>query len=50
MAFLDIFKDDNEINEKAILGFASFGVLTIYGIADVVTGLEGQAFVIEPII
>lgn len=50
MAFLDIFKDDNEINEKAILGFASFGVLTIYGIADVVTGLEGQQFVIEPII
>jgi hypothetical protein len=40
MAFLDIFKDDNEINEKAILGFASFGVLFIYGIADVVTGLE----------
>lgn len=50
MAFLDIFKDDNEINEKAILGFASFGVLTIYGIADVVTGLSQQTFVIEPII
>jgi len=50
MAFLDIFKDDNEINEKAILGFASFGVIFIYGIADVVTGLEQQQFVIEPII
>jgi len=50
MKFLDIFKDDNDINEKSILGFASFFVLTAYGIIDIVTGLEGKVFVIEPII
>jgi hypothetical protein len=50
MKILDIFKDDNDINEKSILGFASFAVLTAYGIIDIVTGLEGKVFVIEPII
>lgn len=50
MALLDIFKDDNDINEKSVLGFASFAILAVYGIADVITGLEQQQFVIEPII
>jgi len=50
MKFLDIFKDDNDINEKSILGFLSFAVLAAYGIIDVITGLEGKQFVIEPII
>jgi hypothetical protein len=50
MKFFDIFKDDNDINEKSILGFLSFAVLAAYGIIDVVTGLEGKQFVIEPII
>jgi hypothetical protein len=48
--FKELFRDDNEINEKSVLGFLSFAVLFIYGIADVVTGLEQQQFVIEPII
>ena len=50
MKFLDIFKDDNDINEKSILGFLSFAILAGYGIIDIVTGLEGKQFVIEPII
>jgi hypothetical protein len=50
MKLLDIFKDDNDINEKSVLGFLSFGILAAYGIIDVVTGLEGKQFVIEPII
>jgi hypothetical protein len=51
MGFLtELFRDDNEINEKAVLGFLSFSVLFIYGVADVVTGLSQQTFVIEPII
>jgi hypothetical protein len=50
MKFFDIFKDDNDINEKSILGFLSFAVLAAYGIIDVITGLEGKVFVIEPII
>jgi hypothetical protein len=48
--FKELFRDDNEINEKSVLGFLSFAVLFIYGIADVVTGLEQQQFIIEPII
>lgn len=50
MKLLDIFKDDNDINEKSVLGFLSFAILAAYGIIDVVTGLEGKQFVIEPII
>jgi hypothetical protein len=50
MSFLSIFRDDNDINEKSVLGFASFAILAVYGIADVITGLEQQQFVIEPII
>lgn len=50
MKLLDIFKDDNDINEKSVLGFLSFGILAAYGIIDVITGLEGKVFVIEPII
>jgi hypothetical protein len=50
MSLLAIFRDDNDINEKSVLGFLSFFVLFIYGIVDVITGLEGKIFVIEPII
>lgn len=50
MSLLAIFRDDNDINEKSVLGFLSFAILFIYGIVDVVTGLEGKVFVIEPII
>ena len=50
MKFFDIFKDNNDINEKSVLGFLSFAVLAAYGIIDVITGLEGKQFVIEPII
>jgi hypothetical protein len=51
MKFLkELFSDDNDINEKSILGFLSFIMLAAYGIIDVITGLEGKVFVIEPII
>ena len=33
----DIFKDENEYNEKAIIGFISFGLMTVFGICDLVT-------------
>ena len=50
MSLLALFRDDNDINEKSVLGFLSFAVLFIYGIVDVITGLEGKVFVIEPVI
>lgn len=42
MAFSDIFKDDNNFNEKNIVGFASFAVMSIFAGADIVTGILGQ--------
>jgi hypothetical protein len=42
MAFSDIFKDDNKFNEKNIVGFASFAVMSIFAAADIVTGIMGQ--------
>ena len=47
MAFWDIFKDDNEWNEKTIVGFLSFAVMSITAIADVVTGIMGNELVIS---
>jgi len=37
--FMDLFLDDNDINEKAIIGFISFFLMTIFGITDLVTAL-----------
>ena len=47
MAFKDIFKDDNEYNEKTIVGFLSFAVMSLTAIADVVTGIMGNELVIS---
>jgi hypothetical protein len=45
--FWSIFKDDNDWNEKTIVGFLSFAVMSITAIADVVTGILGQPLVIS---
>lgn len=47
MAFKDIFKDKNDINEKSIVGFASFAIMTLFAIADLVTGYVGKDLVIN---
>jgi hypothetical protein len=47
MAFSDIFKDNNDFNEKTIVGFLSFTVMAIFAIADIVTGIIGNHFVIS---
>lgn len=47
MAFWDIFKDNNEWNEKTIVGFLSFAVMSLTAIADVVTGILGNELVIS---
>jgi len=36
---LQIFKNENDYNEKNILGFISFGVMVVYSILDLITGL-----------
>ena len=47
MAFSDIFKDDNQFNEKNIVGFMSFAVMAIFAGADIVTGIMGNPLVIS---
>lgn len=39
--FVQIFKDDNDWNEKTIIGFMSFAVMVTIAVIDLVTGLEG---------
>jgi len=39
--FLSIFRDENNINEKSIIGFASFMMMVAFGIVDLITGLDG---------
>jgi hypothetical protein len=50
MAFKDIFKDENTINEKNVVGFASFAVMGIFATADIVTGFFGKDLVIQEFI
>jgi hypothetical protein len=50
MAFKDIFNDKNDINEKTVVGFASFAIMTIFAIVDLVTGYFGKDLVINEFI
>ena len=50
MAFRDIFKDNNDINEKSVVGFASFAVMVIFAVADIVTGWVGNDLAINEFI
>ena len=50
MAFRDIFKDNNDINEKNVVGFASFAVMTIFAFSDLITGHMGKDLVINELI
>ena len=50
MAFKDIFKDQNDINEKSVVGFASFAIMTLFAFADLATGYFGKDLVINEFI
>ena len=39
--FSQIFKDSNHYNEKTIIGFMAFAVMTLYSLFDIVTGVYG---------
>jgi hypothetical protein len=45
--FIDLFLDDNDINEKAVIGFISFGLMTVFAVCDLVTAFWGQDLVIS---
>ena len=43
----DIFKENNEYNEKSIIGFIAFLIMCIIMVADLVTGWVGKDLVIN---
>ena len=47
MSFTNIFKDDNTYNEKTIVGFSSFAVMTVFAIVDIITGVWGKELIIS---
>ena len=50
MAFRDMFKDDNDINEKNVVGFAAFAVMVAFAVVDIITGYVGKDLVINEFI
>ena len=47
MALKELFKNNNDINEKSVVGFASFAVMVIFAAVDIITGFYGEELVIE---
>ena len=50
IAFKDIFKHNNHINEKSVVGFASFVVMVLFACVDLATGYFGKDLVINEFI
>jgi ABC-type uncharacterized transport system permease subunit len=48
--FSELFNDSNSINEKSVVGFLAFIMMTVFAIADIVTGYLGQDLVINEFI
>tara|TARA_B100001778_G_scaffold328640_1_gene328374 strand:- start:3 stop:227 length:225 start_codon:yes stop_codon:yes gene_type:complete len=47
MGWKNIFKDDNQWNEKSIVGFCAFLIMVIVMLTDVITGAFGKDLVIN---
>ena len=45
--FKELFNDDNKINEKSVVGFGAFAMMTVFAMADVTTGILGQELVTD---
>jgi len=50
MAFKDLFKDKNDINEKSVVGFAAFVIMVLFAVVDLLTGYMGEDLVINEFI
>jgi hypothetical protein len=48
--FKNLFSDNNDINEKSIIGFISFGMMVIALIIDLITGALGKELLINEFI
>jgi len=47
MKILEIFKNDNEWNEKAVVGFIAFAIMVLIMLADLITGWAGKDLLIN---
>jgi hypothetical protein len=50
MKFIEIFKDDNQWNEKSIIGFFAFAAMVVTMLFDLVTGYFGKDLIIKEFI
>ena len=50
MGFFQIFKNNNDYNEKTIIGFMAFAVMTLFAVADIGTGMFGVKLEIQDFI
>ena len=39
--FKNLFKDDNDINEKSVVGFIAFAIMVLFALADLFLGFFG---------
>ena len=46
----NLFKDNNDINEKSVIGFISFLVMVVFALTDLLTGYLGKDLVINEFI
>ena len=44
---MEVFKDNNDWNEKSIVGFIAFAIICVIMIADLVTGYVGKDLIIN---
>ena len=47
---MNIFKDDNNWNEKSIIGFVAFLIMIMIMMADLITGWMGMDLVINELV
>lgn len=48
--FIMFFKENNDINEKNVVGALSFLVMVIFATFDIITGRKGQEFIVNEFI
>ena len=48
--FHDLFNDHNSINEKAVIGFMAFVMMSIFAFVDIVTGAMNKPLLINEFI
>ena len=47
VTIMEVFKDNNDWNEKSIVGFIAFAIMCVIMIADLVTGYVGKDLIIN---